>query len=85
VFKTGALQYIFNEILEGTRNEAIAARKKIIQPQHLMKTVMQDEDLRRSQCWPGITFANAGVIGRIHPALMQKSVAVRNKMVAIQR
>lgn len=84
MYNTGAFQYIFHEILDESREEAIEVRKKTIAPRHLMKAVMQDEDLRRSQCWPGITFASAGVVGGVHPALLQKSVAIRNKMVAIQ-
>lgn len=75
-------EYLVAEMLQLSGNAAQAAKRKRIVPRHIRVAVDNDEDF--SKLLKDVVIPEGGVIGTIHPVLLQTAKrAVRHKKATI--
>jgi histone H2A len=69
VYLSAVLEYIATEVIELSGNKAKTDGLKTIKPKHLQHAISFDEEL--NSLMANRTITEGGVVGNIHPALLQ--------------
>lgn len=77
VFLAAALNYLVNEVCDMAATAAIDNRKKRISPRHITMAIRKDDEL--NELLKDVTIAQGGVMPNIHPVLLPKITAEKNK------